>query len=322
MVLASFFATSLALAPPALADQPAIEGPAPAPADDDEYHQALERVRTAENMANEDPERGVAKLRDALQILQSFGPELAKDPEGQDARTMAQLTLARSLLAAEDPEGARDVMDEAIRTARGDKLPTSRFGPGLDALYREREGVLRKQGSGTIAVDCKVPCRVYVNERPTDARTEGLVLGEYRVWIEAREGDETPVQTKARIDKPDQVVALEFGVAPVVDDGPKRRDPKPRMLPRWAEIVTVVAGVAVIGVGASLWAIDERCPNLDDPLTEPQCPRTYATKTAGIATVAVGGALLLTGGVLLTVDEVRVGRQRGQQIALTWTLRF
>jgi len=38
--------------------------------------------------------------------------------------------------------------------------------------------------------------------------------------------------------------------------------------------------------------------------------------------LAAGSALFLSGTVLLTVDEIRVGRQRGAQASLVWTFRF
>lgn len=327
MVSASLFATllmigTLAQAPasgPVTTSEPA---PAPAPASDD-YPAALARVRDTQTIANEDPQLGATQLRDALQLLQGFGPQLAKDPEGQRVRTMAQLTLSRALLAIEDAAGARAVMDEAIRTSRGDPLPTEEFGPGLAAMHREREGVLSKAGTATIEVDCKQPCRVYVNERPTDPHTEGLVLGRYRVWVESSDGSVRPLQTSVALDTPGQTMTVVFGT--VQDEPPDEQPPPPkpeRIMPRGAEVALLVVGVAAIGAGAALWAIDERCPEgLADPRTTP-CPRVYVTKTAGITTLALGGAVGLLGGITLTVDEVRLGKQRASQVALGWTLRF
>jgi hypothetical protein len=321
MVFASLLATQLSLAPLALAPPAGEPAPATAPASaNDDYAAALARVRQTQNMANEDPALGATQLRDALQLLQSFGPELAKDPEGQSTRTMAQLTLARALLAIEDADGARAVMDEAIRTSRGDPLPTSEFGPGLNALHRERDRVLEKAGTGTIDVDCNQPCRVYVNERPADARSENLVLGRYRVWIESTDGSERPMQTSITLAQPDQIAALSFGTEPI--DEPPPTKPFKRIMPRGAEIALLVVGVAAIGAGASLLAIDDKCPTgLADPRTT-DCPLVYTTKTAGIITMAAGGAVGLLGGITLAVDEVRLGKHRGQQVALTWTLRF
>jgi hypothetical protein len=322
MVSASLLATLLSLAPLALAppaSEPADAGDS-ANANDDDYAAAIARVRQTQNLANEDPQLSATQLRDALQLLQSFGPQLAKDPEGQSVRTMAQLTLARALLAIGDADGARAMMDEAIRISRGDPLPTSEFGPGLVALHRERARVLEKAGTGTIDVDCKSRCRVYINERLADPRSENLVLGRYRVWIESSDGSERPMQSTITLAQPDQVTALTFGNTPV-EDVP---EPKPfkRVMPRGAEIALLVVGVAAIGVGGSLLAIDNHCPSgLADPRTT-DCPLVYVTRTAGIATLAAGGAVGLLGGITLAVDEVRLGKHRGQQVALTWTLRF
>lgn len=307
MVSASLLATLLSLAPPASAN--------------DDYAAALARVRQTQDVANEDEELGATQLRDALQLLQGFGMELAKDPEGQRVRTMAQLTLSRALLAIGDGDGSRAVMDEAIRTSRGDPLPTDEFGPGLVALHRERARVLAKAGTGTIEVDCKQPCRVYINERPTDPHTENLVLGRYRVWVESSDGSERPVQSTITLASAEQIAALSFGTAVIVDDVPQP-EPFKRFMPRGAEIAILFAGVAAIGVGASLIGINERCPSgLADPQTTP-CPEVYVTRTAGILTLAAGGAVGLFGGISLAVDEVRLGKQRSQQVAVTWTLRF
>lgn len=322
MVSASLLATLLSLAPLALAPPASEPAHASEPADaNDDYAAALARVSQTQNMANEDPQQGATQLRDALQLLQSFGPQLAKDPVGQSARTMAQLTLARALLAIGDADGARAMMDEVIRISRGDPLPTSEFGPGLVALHRERARVLEKAGTATIDIDCKSRCRVYINERPADPRSENLVLGRYRVWIESSDDSERPMQSTITLAQPDQIAALSFGSVPVVDTPPETK-PFKRIMPRGVEIALLLTGVAAIGVGGSLLAIDDRCPTgLADPTTT-DCPLVYVTKTAGIATLVAGGAVGLLGGITLTVDEVRLGKHRSQQVGLSWTLRF
>ena len=317
---AAFFVALLSIAPPA-------EGEAPAPelvtreATGDDYAEAIERVRKAQRISNENPEAGAQRLRDAIALLQAFGPKLARDPEGQEVRSLAQLMLARALLASNEAEGARAVMDEAIRTSRGDPLPTSELGPGLDALYRERRGVLAKLGRGSIAVDCSSRCSVYINERPTQRRTDGLVLGRYRVWVESDDGSQPALQTTVDLSEATPDAALRFGATEVSTDVEAPQQVK-RIAPRWLEISTLVVGVAAVGVGAALWAIDGRCPGGADPLDTAACPQVYITQAAGITTLALGGAVALTGSVMLAVDEVRVGRQRGRQVGLTWTLRF
>jgi hypothetical protein len=329
MIAASLLVALLSFSPPGDGETqppaPSITSDSAANTNPAGYADALARVRTAQQMANDEPERGVVQLRDALQLLQEFGPTLAKDPEGQDARMMAQLTLARALLAIDDADGARDAMDEAIRTSRGDPLPVKGFGPGLTALYRERTGVLDKLTTGAIAVECLVACRVYINERPTQQRTDELLPGSYRVWIESLDGSEAPV--KLVIDVGGVPVApLKFGTPRETPPGEKPprtpKDKTKRIMPRWAEVVLMSAGAVAIGAGATLWAIDLKCADLSDPMIEPKCPEVYTTKVAGIATVAAGGAAFLTGTILLTVDEVRIGQARGNTVALNWTLRF
>lgn len=326
MLPAALLVALLSISPPGeSAEPPAPSVEAATNAHPAGYTDALERVRTAQQMANDEPERGVVALRDALQLLQEFGTILAKDPEGQDVRTMAQLTLTRALLAIDDADGAREAMDEAIRTSRGDPLPAKNFGPGLTALYRERTGVLGKLTTGAIEVECRVACRVYINERPAPQHTEKLVPGSYRVWIESIDGSETAIKHLVDV-AAGSVSAFEFGKPPQEQpDGPNPRPDKPkskRIMPRWAEIVLMSAGAAAIGTGAAFWALDGRCQDGSDPAIEPKCEYVWMSKAAGITGVAAGGAAFLTGTVLLTVDEVRIGNERGNTVALTYTLRF
>lgn len=330
MIPASLLAALLAFSPPTdNATDNTTEPPAPTlqESTNADYQAALQRIRAAQQIANQNPARGARGLRDALNVLlQNFRRELATDPEGQSLRTMAQLTLARALLASNDAEGARKVMDEAIRTSRGDPLPTKSFGPGLVALHRERDGVLAKTGAGSLEIKCHTPCRVFINERPTQERTGGLVPGSYRLLIEASDGSEDPVHKFVEIDHDQQVVKLEFGKVEtkVIPEGTgeEPRGARERLLPRWADVLLMSVGAAVIGTGAALWAIDGSCPKGADPNDTAACPQVYTTKVAGIATVATGSALFLSGTVLLTVDEIRVGRQRGTQASLVWTFRF
>lgn len=327
MISASLFAALLSFSPPAVvAIEPSpseVPPPQMQPAKA-EYQAALDRVRTAMKMANEDPSSGSTQLRDALQLLQGFAPLLATDPEGQELRISAQLTLARSLLATDNAEGAREAMDEAIRTSRGDPLPSKSYGPGLAALHREREGVLEKLGAGAIEIECHTPCRVYINERPTQSRTEGLVPGNYRLWIEATDRSEPLVQRLVRIESDGHVFELEFGkvrIDPQEEPKPEPKLAKPRLLPRWADVLLMTAGVAAIGTGATLLAIHAKCPDLSSA-RDGLCPQMYVTKTAGIITIAAGSAVFLAGTITLSIDESRVANQRNTQASLVWTFRF
>jgi hypothetical protein len=313
--------------------EPADAQQAPAPtlaptADETRYQAALDRVRAAIDMANDDPSVGATQLRDALSLLHGFAIQLGQDPSGQNLRTLAQLTLARALLASNDAAGSREAMDEAIRTSRGDPLPSKSFGPGLSALHREREGALDKRGTGSLDVDCRVPCRVYINERPAQPRASGLVPGDYRVWVEASDGATPRLEQLVAVEA-DKAARVEFGRAPEPPPsatGPTEilapSGPKPRLLPRWADVLITSAGLVAVGTGAALLAIDGRCPGRANPADTVACPQVYITKTAGILSVAVGGAALVSGSVLLSVDEVRTARGRANTMSLAWTMRF
>ena len=74
--------------------------------------------------------------------------------------------------------------------------------------------------------------------------------------------------------------------------------------------------------GAVLWALDSRCPGDADPSDVVACPELYDTRAAGIALVSAGFAAGLTGGVMLVVDETRIGDRRGRELGLVWQARF
>ncbi len=327
MTPASLLAVLISLSPPAVVafEPPPSTAEAPPPkleANTADYQAALANVNTAMTQANADPASGSARLRDTLALLRQYTPQLATDLEGQELRTMAQLSLARALLAANDADGAREAMDEAIRTSRGDPLPSKQFGPGLVALHREREGMLAKLGTGSIEVTCHTSCRVFINERPASRQQGGLVPGSYRVWIEATDGSVATLEQIATIESDGVVAQLVFGEP--VDKPPPLPETKPHILPRWADILIMSAGAAAIGTGAALWAIDGKCPKGANPQDTSACPQVYITKTAGIITVAAGGAALLSGTVLLSIDEVRTARsnKRSSAVTLSWQMRF
>jgi hypothetical protein len=144
------------------------------------------------------------------------------------------------------------------------------------------------------------------------------------VWISANEGDPQWTYHEVELDADGGTKQLLFeGPAPMsvpVEqpvDTPKTK-PK-RMLPRWAEIVGMTAGLGLAAGGAAFLAFNGKCRDGGDPAT---CPLVYDNTIQGASLLAAGGAVFLTFGALLTVDEVRVGRAKGHQATLTWTLRF
>lgn len=68
--------------------------------------------------------------------------------------------------------------------------------------------------------------------------------------------------------------------------------------------VTLAAGLAAVGAGAALVALDGH--GTCTPLTgQKQCPDVYDTRTGGIVALAGGGALVVTSVILFVVDRPR-----------------
>jgi hypothetical protein len=284
---------------------------------------AVALAEQAITIADDYPSQGVAALREALAAFDEQSPELGADAEAQKVRARAQLTLARALLSANDATGARAAMDEAIRTARGDALPVKGFGPGLDALHRERTAVLEDNPRGSIEVHCSDPCRVLINGREASTSNDGLLAGRYRIHVTSMTGGAIePLSVTLDVNGTESIEwPVANAPAPAAATPEPKRD-RNRILPRWSEAVLVAAGAAAVGVGAVLIAIDGRCPGGSDPLDVENCPEVYTTQMSGIATLAAGGAVFLVSGVLLTVDEVRVGRGKTRTVGLALRGRF
>jgi hypothetical protein len=319
-----------------LASEPAI-GDSPAnPNRDDAYAQAVAAVERGLLSINTDPAQAVELLRAALAELHEHAPQLATDPAALELRTMAELALARALLASGDPQAAAAAVDAALEGLAGAGLPMDQLGPSLGALVEARRQALTARGHARLRIACAVPCRVYVDERKSSAaEPDGAMvqLGQHRVWIESDEAE--PVRTTLTLGDPNASLTLAYpeaaALAPapqLVETKPHRRQrqaraqPGERVAPRWAEVSTLVIGSAAVLAGAVLWAIDSKCPRGAAASDLDACPDLYDTRTAGVALVSAGGATALLGGVLLVVDAARLGDRRGHALALSWTARF
>jgi hypothetical protein len=318
---------------------PPVAGPPP-----DEYAKAVAAVSDAMVEINTDPEHGSATLRLALERLWEFAPLLAQDPTALEQRTLAELALARAELARGDRYAAAATIDASLEALGGRPLDTERLGPSLGALVEERAQALRARGVARLRVECSVACRVLVDERNAgdvdaagSARELTVPLGQHRVWVEAiAEPGVPPLRTTVALDSADARVTLVYpealppapsitsGHADHSSDADKFELPGPRtrMAPRFVEVAALATGTAALVAGAVLWAIDSKCPRGADPNDVVACPELYDTRTAGIALVSAGAVAALTGGVMLVVDETRVGSQRGRELGLVWTARF
>lgn len=317
-------------------------GPPNVGAEPDEYARAVTAVADAMIEINTDPEQGSAKLRLALERLWEFAPLLAEDPAALEQRTLAEFALARAELARGDRYAAAATIDASLEALGGRPLDTERLGPSLGALVEERAQALQARGVARLRVECSVACRVLVDERnagdvdvPGSARELTVPLGQHRVWVEAiAEPDLPPLRTTVALDSADARVTLAYPEAqpppaPSLTPGDSNDmdefelpAPRTRTAPRFVEVAALATGSAALVAGAVLWAIDSHCPRGADANDIVACPELYDTRTAGITLVSAGIAAALTGGVMLVVDETRVGSRRGRELALVWTARF
>ncbi len=301
------------------------------------YADAVAEVERLNLAVNRDPETNHPALAAAIERLTEFADELAGDERARKLRTLAQLNVARALLRAGDEDGAGLVVDEAIRAAGDAEVPASSFGPKLADFHAKRRDALEEWGTGALVVECTVACRVLIDEREVEGGATGLVFGTYRVWIAAEDPtlveDPAGVRHELVIDIDGELETLRYEPAPrvVVESEPIPEPiPKPvakpakRLLPRWVEIVGLVAGAGLIATGAALTSTDGNCiaGGLDPMSDAQQCPQLWESTASGAAMLGLGAALAVTGGVMLAVDEVRVNGQAGTRAVLTWTLQF
>ena len=312
-----------------------------------DYSAAVATLEAAMIAINTDPEQGIAELRAAIDALHDFGPLLAEDPEALELRVLAELTLARAQLSQGDRFAAAETIDASLEALGDVALDSERLGPRLGALVDERRALQRARGVARLRVECARPCRVLIDERnagvvdtPGSARELDLPLGEHRVWISALDRDDRePLREAVTLDAAGERTTLRMaeteeddarvepppprfeastreGGAIVIGPGPRR------IAPRWAEVTALATGGAAMIAGAVLWGLDSRCPGGVDPSDVVACPQLYDTRTAGIALVSAGFAAGLTGGVMLVVDETRLGDRRGRELGLIWEAKF
>jgi hypothetical protein len=297
------------------------------------YESAVAAVDEANIAVNRDPEANLATLEQAIDQLLAFGPQIAADPKGREALDLSLLNLARALLLTEAKDRATEVMDAVLLTAHDRKLPVKRFGPTLVDFHDERRKALDEAGTGSILVHCRVSCRVVIDEQTATSSSGPLYLGQHRVWVEAADGSAAPERHTIDLSQPGVTEVVYYPAesdedceivapAPVVE-APAPPPPQKRVLPRWAEIGVMVIGAGAVAAGGVLMGLDGKCPGGLDPMADAaQCPELYEGTVSGLVSIGVGSALLVTGSVMLSVDEVRVGKETGRQAMLTWRMRF
>jgi hypothetical protein len=296
---------------------------------DPDYPQAAAQLDAAlEAVGSEDIDGAIEALEQALEQAMGFPEGLSTDTGIQEKLAKARISLVALLLERGDAAAAAVAMDEAIRSARGNELPVRSFGPDVLRLYEQRRTVLEGLGTGLIEVDCEIPCDVVVDERLSPNPSDPLIVGTYRVWVGASDDSaewayfevavDTPGETESvvyRIAKPEAVTRPE----PILDSPPPKAK---RLLPRWTEVLGLTAGVGLAVVGGVLLSFNGKCRGGGSPSSMEECPDVYDNTAQGYALVGVGAGVFALAGVMLVVDEVRVGRTKAQQAMLTWTFRF
>jgi len=88
-------------------------------------------------------------------------------------------------------------------------------------------------------------------------------------------------------------------------------------VPRWGSILGLSLGVGVLAVGASLVAIDGRCPGGGDPMVDfADCPDIYNTNAGGVALISVGALAVLGMGTILVITELRNNKSSRRSAAM------
>lgn len=301
---------------------------APPGAEETTYAQATADLQAAiDNATMEDRTAAIAALASAIELYSQY-PEEAQSTVPESVLE-ARVILIRLYLTEANTQAAEQAMDDLIRTARDQVPPVRSYGPEVTDLYTQREQALRSAGMATLRVDCEVECDVVVNERRTSTE-ERLLLGTYRIWVRAKDPTASWERHTLELTEADSVQTLIYeNPNPIEQPAPPPSPAEPvrkRMLPRGAEIAGVVAGVGLVVAGAVLLAFDGRCfvskqfPGRES--TADTCGDIYEMTAGGAALVGVGGGLLIVSGVLLGVDEVRVGREKGHQVMVGFTARF
>jgi hypothetical protein len=296
-----------------------------------DHERATAELQAAvENSTREDRQAAIAALADAIAHATEHPDQASSDvPEPV---LEARVILIRLYLAEQNTQAAQAAMDDLIRTARGQIPPVRSYGPEVTQLYQQRKDALQTAGMATLAFACEVECERTINERRSVADSEELFLGTYRVWIKAAEPDAEWEYREVELVEPGAVKTIPYeNPNPVqltlTPPPPPPASSKERMLPRAAEIAGAAAGVGLAIAGAVLLSLDGKCseskqvPTMDT--TKDECGDTiYETTAGGASLLGIGGGLLVISGVLLSIDEVRVGRAKGRQVMVGATFKF
>ena len=301
--------------------------------DSTSYVAWLLSLRAAVDATREDPMQAPT-LALELHKVATFTESLGADAEGRHLRDRALLDLCQAYLDTHKSRQAALTMDEAIRSAGGslDGLDVQHYGSSLAALHQERLAAITEPEGAAIRVNCRVPCRVFLNERPAAADSRHLPDGAYRVHIVATDGALPPLDLSllTLTGKTKQITfpaPAPAGSVPASAKTPAEAKSRTmsgtanevalarqRNLPRWLEIAAILGGAAAVGAGAFLTLSEGHCigdrttvPTLENP---GQCSSIYAARFPGLSLIAAGSTLVAGGVITLSLDESQLRRDR------------
>ena len=131
--------------------------------------------------------RAVGVSLQGLKRYEAAPSQMVREPKLRDLQWKGRLILARSYEALTRGEDAFRAMAETIRTFPDRHVSTAEWDPRVNALHRRVKAELVKQGTGVLDVTVDDPSAViFYNERfagTGHARVEGLLAGEYRVFV-------------------------------------------------------------------------------------------------------------------------------------------
>lgn len=268
------------------------------------------------------------QLASALTEAEARALEFVGDVNALELLDRARLALVSIHLALGDISEAEAAMDEAIRSAMGREIAAGSFGPAVLELHERRQRSLQEKGTATISITCP-DCEVIVNEVRASGPDIHLFLGRYRVWVVFADPTRAPERLDIELREPGSVVRRSFPVTiieqPKDELGLEKPAQQKRLLPRWAELTGASAGAALLIGGIVLAALNDKCKGnalAGDPSDGDSCPELYENRPQDKVLIGIGAGVMAVAGVVLTVDEIRVGRARGHRAMLTWTIQF
>ncbi|MCA9683049.1 MAG: hypothetical protein KC457_12690 [Myxococcales bacterium] len=214
-----------------------------------DYQAALAEVEEASKEANRKTDlHTLARLDQALLMVQRFPENLAQDPDGRERRALGQLNLARLHMIGGNDRAAVEAMDRAIFAAGSDTLPADRFGPDLAALHQRRVEALDQAGRATLTVHCRSQCQIYVDGNAVIGDSAELYLGAHQLHVTSR--DEEPLTQTVILDGDGELI--EYGIARIVE--PVLEENQPLTGPTrlaWGKMERPIPRWKLAGVGAS-----------------------------------------------------------------------